>query len=97
MGSVAAYAIGHITIKNSDKWVEYCKQVPATLSPWNAELLFRAKKLTTFSGEHSYDHVVVICFPDSASMEGWFKSGDYQRLIPLRDQAADVVLIAYES
>ena len=35
-----AYVIGHITVKNAEKWAEYRNQVPATLEPWGAELVF---------------------------------------------------------
>jgi uncharacterized protein (DUF1330 family) len=49
------------------------------------------------SGEHSYMDTVVIRFPDAGSAAGWYASADYQTLIPLREQAADIVLISFES
>jgi uncharacterized protein (DUF1330 family) len=41
--------------------------------------------------------MVVIRFPDSDSVSNWFNSKAYQALIPLRDQAAEIVLVSYES
>ena len=38
-----AYLIGHITIKDPAKWDAYRTQVPATLLPWHAELVFRGE------------------------------------------------------
>jgi len=38
-----AYVVGHLTVKNADKWAEYRNRVPATLEPWRAELVFRGK------------------------------------------------------
>jgi hypothetical protein len=35
-------------------------------------------------------------FPDLASASAWFDSPAYQALLPLREQAAEVDLIAYE-
>jgi uncharacterized protein (DUF1330 family) len=29
-----AYVIGHITVKNQEKWAEYRSEVPATLKAW---------------------------------------------------------------
>lgn len=29
-----AYLIGHLTVKDADKWAEYRSRVPATLAPW---------------------------------------------------------------
>jgi uncharacterized protein (DUF1330 family) len=34
-----AYVVGQITVKNESLWTEYCSKVPATLAPWNAELV----------------------------------------------------------
>ena len=94
---MAAYVIGHITVKNAEKWAEYRSQVPATLEPWRAELVLRGRRVGVLSGEHQHTDVVVIRFPDAAAVAGWYGSAAYQKLIPLREQAAEVVLISYES
>jgi uncharacterized protein (DUF1330 family) len=49
------------------------------------------------SGAHRHDDVVVIRFPDPPAVAGWFGSPAYQALIPLREQAAEMILISYES
>jgi uncharacterized protein (DUF1330 family) len=91
-----AYVIGHITVKDAEKWDAYRSGVPATLAPWNAELVFRGKRVATLAGEHPHPDVVVIRFPDLKAVDGWHSSAAYQALIPLRRQAAEVVLLAYE-
>ena len=91
-----AYVIGHITVKSAEKWAEYRNRVPATLEPWGAELVFRGKKVATLAGEHSYADVVVIRFPNIEAVNGWHSSAAYQTLIPLREQAAEMVLLSYE-
>lgn len=92
-----AYVIGHITVKDPDKWAEYRSQVPETLASWGGELVFRGERSSLLSGEHSHTHTVVICFSDIATVEKWYNSDAYQKLIPLRTQAADIDLICYES
>jgi uncharacterized protein (DUF1330 family) len=92
-----AYVIGHITVKDPDKWAEYRSQVPETLKPWGAELVFRGKRTGVLSGQHSHQDTVVIRFPDQESLNGWHDSAAYQTLIPLRTQAADIDLIGYDS
>ena len=92
-----AYVTGQITVKNPGKWNEYCSRVPDTLAPWGAEIVFRGKKIATFAGGNLYTDIVVIRFPDTAAAHNWFASPSYQSLIPLRQQAADVVLLAYET
>ena len=97
MSDGAAYLIGHITVRDTGKWAEYRGRVPATLEPWGAELVFRGRRVAVLSGEHPHSDTVVIRFPSAAALAGWHGSPAYQALIPLREQAAEVVLIAYES
>ena len=90
------YVVGHITVKDADKWAEYRGKVPDTLAPWGAELLLRGRRVASFSGESPHTDIVVIRFPSAAAASGWFASPAYQALIPLREQAAVALLLAYE-
>lgn len=92
-----AYVVGHITVKNPDKWAEYRGRVPDTLAPWGAELVFRGRQVAVLAGGNRHADIVVIRFPGLAAVDGWFSSPAYQALIPLRQEAADVDLLVYES
>ena len=92
---MSACVIGHITVRDEDKWAQYRAQVPATLAPWGAELLFRGKVDSILAGAHPHTDTVVIRFPDVAAVDAWYASPAYQALIPLRRQAADLVLISF--
>lgn len=92
-----AYVVGHITVKNLDKWAEYRSRVPATLAPWGAELAFRGKKAAALAGDTPFSDIVVIRFPSVAAVNGWHSSAAYQALVPLREQAAEVLLLSYET
>lgn len=91
-----ACLVGNITVKDPQKWADYTRQVPGTLAPWGAELVFRGKQVAAFAGGSPHADIVVIRFPDVAAVNGWFSSAAYQALIPLRQQAAEVVLLCYE-
>jgi uncharacterized protein (DUF1330 family) len=91
-----AYVIGHITVKDAEKWDAYRSGVPATLAPWGAELVFRGSDAEVLAGQHAHTDVVVIRFPDRKVVDAWHSSAAYQALIPLRQQAAEVVLLSYE-
>jgi uncharacterized protein (DUF1330 family) len=92
-----AYVVGQVTVKDAGKWDEYRARVPQTLSPWGAELVFRGKQAAAFAGENPHPDIVVIRFPDVTAANNWFTSPAYQSLVPLRQQAADVLLTAYEA
>lgn len=92
-----ACVIGHITVKDAEKWALYCASVPATLAPWDAELVFRGKRHEVLDGEHRHTDTVVVRFADIAGVHHWHESAAYQRLIPLRQQAAEIDLIVFEA
>jgi uncharacterized protein (DUF1330 family) len=94
---VLAYVIGHITVKDPEKWMEYRTKVPATLAPWGGEVILRGRRVAVLTGEHQHLDIVVIRFPDVAGAAGWYASPAYRALIPLREEAAEMVLISYES
>ena len=92
---MSACVIGHITVKDDQKWAQYRAQVPATLAPWGAELLFRGQRADILAGDHAHLETVVIRFPDADTVDAWFHSPEYQAMIPLRQQAADLDLVVF--
>ena len=94
---MSAYVIGHITVKDPEKWQRYRERVPATLAAWGGEVVLRGRRVAVLSGDHAHADTVVIRFPDANAASGWYGSTEYQALIPLREEAASMVLICYES
>jgi len=92
-----AYVVGQMTVKNETKWAEYRGQVLATLTPFGGELVFRGNQVRALSGECPHADIVVIRFPSLADADGWHNSAEYQALLPIRQEAADVVLTTYEA
>ena len=90
-----ACIVGRVTVKDARKWAAYRAGVPATLSPWNATLVARGAQPVVLAGASDETDMVVIRFPDLAAVRGWYDSAAYQALIPLREEAADVVIVGY--
>lgn len=93
---MAGYVIGHINVKDPAKWGEYRSRVPASLERWGGEVILRGRRAVVLTGDHSYGDTVVIRFPDAGAAENWYRSPEYQSLIPVRQQGADMVLIVFE-
>jgi len=91
-----AYLVGNVTVKSPAHWAEYKRQVPGTLRPWGAELVFRGTQVATLAGDNPHADIVVIRFPDAAAVMSWHESAEHQALIPLRKEAAEVVLTCYQ-
>jgi len=94
---MASYLVGQISIKDSNLWQQYVAGVAESLLPFESKIIFRGNRTATLAGENDRDLVVVIEFADQAILENWFNSEKYQSFIPLRDQAADVVITTYEA
>jgi len=94
---MSAYLIGQMIVKNSELWQQYVDGVQESLTPFDADIVFRGRQSAVLAGENERDLVVVIKFADRLMLECWFQSEKYQSLIPLRDEAADVVITTYDS
>lgn len=94
---MAAYLVGHITVKDVELWNRYVEGVSESLAPFDSRVLFRGKLASVLAGKHDHERVVVIEFSDQATLDRWFNSEKYQSLIPLRDEAADLVITAYDA
>ena len=91
-----ACLVGRVKVKDAATWDAYRNGIPATLSPWNATLVARGSKPLVLAGETDETDMVVIRFPDRAAVTAWYASHAYQALIPLREAAADVVIVVYD-
>ena len=93
---MAAYLVGHITVKDNGLWQKYVSGVQESLSPFESKVIFRGQLVEILAGQHEHDLVVVIEFPDQSTLNNWYASEKYQSLIPLRDKAANVVITTYK-
>ena len=94
---MAAYLIAEHKITDADKFEEYRSKVAPMIAHYGGRYL-------TLGGSHKIleqgywqpDRVVIIEFPDMASLEAWYGSPGYQPLIKLRQEAAIDMLITLE-
>ena len=94
---MAAYVVGRIHVRDGQKWEQYLAQVGATLAPCAGEVVFRGRDAVSLDGEDAHELVVVLRFPDIAATKRWRESAEYRSIVPLRNEAADVVLTAYSA
>lgn len=93
---MAAYLVGHLTVKDPGLWKVYVEGVRETLAEFGGEVVFRGRAASVLAGRHEHASAVVIRFPGLEALRRWFESPRYQSLVPVRDRAAEVVLVAYE-
>lgn len=88
-----AWVVGHVSVKDADKWRRYRERVPATIEPFGGTVLLRGHVTDVLDGTHRHTDTVVLAFPDVGSARRWHSSSAYQALIPLRHEAAEVDLV----
>jgi uncharacterized protein (DUF1330 family) len=92
---VKAYAIVVEDIKDQEMFASYRTKVMATLETFGGRFLVRGGKATTLEGAWPRARTVVIEFPSRERAEAWYRSPEYQAILPLRAKAgeADFIII----
>ena len=93
---MSTYYLLQINVKDPVKLKEYTDAAPATVKSFGGELVFRSKVSNILSGKPNHTSAVVLKFSDQASAQAWYKSDEYQRLVEIRDAAAEVVVTCYD-
>jgi uncharacterized protein (DUF1330 family) len=91
-----AFIVGTIRVHDPDQWQRYVERVGGTFGPHGGRVLLRGAKAAELAGTAHGERVVVVEFPDMASLQRWHNSPEYQALVALRSAGAEVVLTAYQ-
>ena len=93
---MAAYLIANISVKDQDGYEEYRRQVPATIEKYGGRFIVRGGESEVLEGDWQPGRLVVLEFPNMATLKRWYESEDYQRIIALRTDAADGDVVVVE-
>ena len=93
---MVAYWIGEHSITDSSKFNEYLRKVLPIIERFGGRYLTRGGAHEVLDGDWRPNRVVVIEFPDIATIKAFYHSPEYQPLIALRRSAATDVIIAVE-
>ena len=93
---MTTFFIANVSVKNPEKFQEYAQKSGATFAAYGGAPLARGKVAGNLVGSSEHQAAAVIKFPDLDSLNNWFNSPEYQALVPLRDQAADMIITNYQ-
>ena len=83
-----AYVIALETVHDETMFGEYRKQVIPTLAAFEGKFVARGGKFTSLEGQWEHARTVIIEFPNREAAEAWYKSPEYQKIIPIRQKSA---------
>jgi uncharacterized protein (DUF1330 family) len=86
---VPAYAIAQLkSVQMGPEIVEYLQRIDATLAPFGGRFIVHGGNPQVLEGDWQGD-IIVIAFPDRASVAAWYASPAYQDILRLRTDFAD--------
>ena len=95
---MSAFLIVEIIKKNEEKFAEYAAKATETVKSHGGEFLIRGKAIKTLVGEQpEHEFAGLVKFPDIQSIDDWYGSDEYQAIIGLRDEGADVKITVYQA
>ena len=93
---MAAYIIANVQVTDPVAFADYGKQVPAIVAAHGGRYLVRGPGAEVLEGDVAPQRVVVIEFPDMASLKAFYHSAQYKPLLAMRNRAAKTSLFAIE-
>lgn len=91
-----AYVVADIVVNDDKGYEAYKSGVAETVAKFGGRFLVRGGEAKSFEGGWQPQRLVIIEFPDMATLEAWYRSADYAPLLALRLQASDGRLVAVQ-
>ena len=81
------YLIVDITVRDREIYQRYIEQAAPIVLRHGGQYLVRGGTVISLAGGWKPERLVVIEFPDRASLEACFSSPEYRKILPLREQS----------
>ena len=91
---MTAYFIANVQVTDGEKFREYQTSILRTIKPFKGWIL-AAGPGTRLEGDLSTNQNVIIRFPTTEHVQGWWNSGEYQEIIPIRVENTEGPALAY--
>ena len=85
-----------VKVKNPEKLKEYISQVPATIAAHGGEKVSRGRVNKVLAGDIEHQIAAVFRFPSLEAVETWYASEEYQKLIPIREEGAQMNIVVLD-
>ena len=81
---MSAYVVVQESVTDQAMFDAYRKEVLATIAAHGGRFIVRGGKLTVLEGEWPMPRLVILEFPTREAAEAWYRSPEYQKILPLR-------------
>ncbi|HTO84651.1 MAG TPA: DUF1330 domain-containing protein [Methylomirabilota bacterium] len=91
-----AYLIADVEVRDQEVYAEYRRQVLPLVQKHGGRFVIRGGKHEVLEGDWQPARLVVIEFPEMATLQAWYRSPEYTALIKLRQGVSRGSLVAVE-
>lgn len=88
--------IANIRMRDESEYARYLSACDEVFSRFAGRYLAVAEPPGVLEGSYPYTKTVVIEFPDRAALDAWYRSPEYQAILPHRLAGADCDTIAVD-
>lgn len=90
---MAAYVIAQVDIKDPERYAEYIKMVPATVTQYGGKFIARGGNAEVLEGEKQLpQRLVIIEFESMERAKAWWASDEYREAKALRQATSNGTL-----
>ena len=93
---MAAFISVTVRVKDPEKFKKYITLAPATIALHGGEMVSRGRVAKPLAGAADYHLAAVFRFPSLEAVDKWYDSPEYRKLIPLREESAEMNIIALD-
>ncbi len=90
---MAAYAIGSLTLRNSDWVAEYSARMPALAQKHGGKPLAKVAPVVLEGSPPLPETQIIVEFPSMAHAQAWYNDPEHAPLIKLRQSGADFSMV----
>ena len=88
-----AYVISMMSIHDPEVYSQYTALTPPLVKKYGGKFLTRGEEVSCMEGTSYEGRMVLLEFPDKASIEAWFADPDYQDAMKFRHASSTMNLL----
>ena len=82
-----AYLISDVTVRDPTAFGRYRTRAAASIEAFGGRYIIRGGEITVLEGQRHPSALVIVEFPDQATVKRWYASKEYALALEVRDQA----------
>lgn len=85
---MAVYVLVMMSIHEPEVYRKYTDKTPAIIKKYGGKFLTRGEEVQSLEGRPYDGRLVILEFPDKASVEGWYHDPEYQEVLKIRQASS---------